>query len=231
MYCINCGVKLADTEKRCPLCGTLVCHPELVRPEAERLYPEGRYPASRVSHRSALIVLSTMFLLPALICLLCDLKLNGELNWAGFVIGALVLCYIIAVLPLWFRKPNPIVFVPCDFAAAGLYLLYIDLVTGGRWFLSFAFPVVGFTGAAVTAVVTLTRCLRRGRLYIFGGAIAAAGAFMPLMEYLLMITFDLPRFLGWSLYPMTVLVLLGGMLIFLAICRPARESMERKLFL
>ena len=116
MYCINCGVKLADTEKRCPLCGTLVCHPELVRPEAERLYPEGRYPASRVSHRSALIVLSTMFLLPALICLLCDLKLNGQLNWAGFVIGALALGYLIVVLPLWFRKPNPIIFVPCDFA-------------------------------------------------------------------------------------------------------------------
>jgi hypothetical protein len=35
----------------------------------------------------------------------------------------------------------------------------------------------------------------------------------------------------WSLYPLTALVLLGGMLIFLAICRPARETMERKFFL
>ena len=29
MYCIKCGVELADTEKQCPLCGTLVYHPEL----------------------------------------------------------------------------------------------------------------------------------------------------------------------------------------------------------
>lgn len=28
MYCIKCGVKLADSEKKCPLCNTIVCHPE-----------------------------------------------------------------------------------------------------------------------------------------------------------------------------------------------------------
>ena len=37
MYCIQCGVKLADTEKQCPLCGTVVFHPDLPRPEAEPL--------------------------------------------------------------------------------------------------------------------------------------------------------------------------------------------------
>jgi hypothetical protein len=32
-------------------------------------------------------------------------------------------------------------------------------------------------------------------------------------------------------YPVTTLVLIGGLLIFLAICRPARETMERKFFI
>ena len=35
-------------------------------------------------------------------------------------------------LPLWFRRPNPVIFVPVDFAAIGLYLLYINFATGGR---------------------------------------------------------------------------------------------------
>jgi len=231
MYCINCGVKLADTEKRCPLCGTIPYHPDLVRPAAERLYPEGRYPSARANHRLALLAFSMVFLMPLLITLLCDLQLNGGITWSGYAIGALLLGYIILLLPRWFRRRNPIIFVPCDFVAAGLYLLYINLATGGNWFLSFAFPVTGFFGLVVTAVLTLTRCLRRGYLYIFGGAAIAVGVFMPVMELLLVLTFDLPRFVAWSLYPMTALVLLGGLLIFLAICRPARESMERKLFL
>lgn len=231
MYCINCGVKLADTEKRCPLCGTVPFHPEMIRPETERLYPNNSYPAPQVSPRGVLGAVSILFLIPLLITLLCDLQMNGAVTWSGFVVGALLAVYVMVVLPFWFRKPNPVIFVPCGFVAAGLYLLYIDLATGGAWFLSFAFPVVGFLGLVVTVIVTLTRYLRRGRLYIFGGAAVALGLFMPLMEFLLNLTFHFERFIGWSVYPLIALVLVGGMLLFLAVCRPARENMERKFFL
>jgi hypothetical protein len=53
---------------------------------------------------------------------------------------------------------------------------------------------------------------------------------MLLMEFLLGITFEKIQFIGWSFYPMVSLVLIGGLLIFLGICRPAREAMERKFF-
>lgn len=231
MYCMRCGVKLADTEKQCPLCGLPVFHPELTREAEEPLYPPQREPNNIVSPVGGRIIVTTAFLLAALITLVCDLQLSKAMTWSGFVVGALIVCYVAAVLPTWFRRPNPVVFVPCDFVVLGLYLLYINLTTGGHWFLSFGFPVVGVVGAIVTALVTLMRYLRRGRLYIFGGAIIALGAFMPLMEYLLCLTFENLRFIGWSWYPLTALVLLGGMLIFLAICRPAREEMERKFFL
>ena len=39
------------------------------------------------------------------------------------VAGALVVSYVVLALPVWFRRPNPVIFVPCDFAAAALYLL------------------------------------------------------------------------------------------------------------
>ena len=231
MYCVNCGVRLADSEKQCPLCGVVAFHPDIDRPEGERLYPQEKYPAPQVNSRAAVIVLSFLFLLPILITLLCDLQISGAVTWSGFVIGALLVSYVMLVLPLWFRKPNPVIFVPCGFAAVGLYVLYIDLVTGGGWFLSFAFPVVGGIGLIVTTVVVLLKYLRGGRLYIFGGAAIALGAFMPLMEFLLVLTFEGIRFRAWSLYPLIALVLLGVMLIVLAIHRPSRETMGRKFFL
>ncbi len=232
MYCVNCGVKLEDTEKKCPLCGTVVFHPALPRPEGERLYPADKYPVQQqMSRGTGLVIITALFLLPLIITLLVDLQINRVVTWSGYVMGALVLGYVVTVLPLWFRKPNPVIFVPVDFAALGVYLLYISLKTQGGWFLSFGFPVVGGLGLIVTAVVTLCRYLRRGRLYVFGGAAIALGAFMPLMEFLVNITFDLPRFFAWSLYPLTVLVLLGGVLIYLAISRSAREMMERKFFI
>lgn len=230
MYCINCGVKLADSEKKCPLCGVVPYHPDIPRPEGRPLYPVNRYPSTEVKPKVAQVVILLLFLLPLVTTLLIDLRINRAVTWSGYVTGALLLTYIVAALPGWFYKPNPVIFVPCDFAAVGLYLLYINLAVNGNWFLSFAFPVTAGIGLIVTAVVTLTRYLRRGRLYIFGGAFMAMGAFMLLLEFLIVITFR-RSFVGWSIYPLTALMLLGGFLIYLAINHTAREMMERKLFI
>ena len=146
-----------------------------------------------------------------------------------YVTGALVMTYVAFALPMWFRKPNPVIFVPCNFVSAGLYLLYINFATQGNWFLCFAFPVLGGLGLITCAVVTLLYYLPKGRLYILGGAFMALGAFMLLIEFLMGITFGL-RFVGWAIYPMVVLVIFGGLLIYLAINDSAREMMERKLF-
>lgn len=233
MYCIKCGVKLVEGSKPCPLCGTLPFHPDIRPEKAEGLYPAGQYPStSQVSSTVVLTVISALlFLLPIFITLQCDLLINARVQWSGYVVGALVCVYVIAVLPLWFRKPNPVIFVPIDFVVVGLYLLYISFATGGHWFLGFAFPVVGFAMVNVTAVVTLIKYVRRGLLYILGGSLIATGLFMPVTEWLVYRTFSRSVFHFWSVYPLTALVILGGLLIFLAICRPARETMERKFFL
>ena len=231
MYCIHCGVKLADSEKRCPLCGTAVYHPDFPRPDGEPLYPAGRKPMPQVRSQAAQIVVTTLFLLPLLITLLVDLRLNRAVTWSGYVAGALIVSYVTMVLPFWFRRPNPVVFVPCDFAVIGLYLLYINQSLDGDWFLSFACPVGAFSGLVITAVVALVKYVCRGYLYIFGGASLLSGLFMPVMELLVNITFHRPTFAAWSVYPLVALVLLGGMLIYLAINKQAREVMERKFFI
>lgn len=231
MYCVQCGVKLADSETVCPLCATVVYHPDVQRQEGKPLYPQDRMPPQPGRSLALQALVTTLFVLSGLIVALCDQQINGSVTWSGFILGGLGVGYVVLALPTWFRRPNPVIFVPCGFAATIVYLLYICLVTGGRWFLGFAFPVAGGIGLIVTATVTLLRYIRRGRLFIAGGAAVALGGFMLLTELLLNHTFAVSHFSGWSIYPLTVLVLTGGFLIFLGICRPAREMMERKFFL
>ena len=66
----------------------------------------------------------------------------------------ILLCYIVTSLPFWFQKPNPVIFVSCDFLAVMVYLFYINYASGGNWFWSFAFPLVG--GIAVVAICVVT---------------------------------------------------------------------------
>ena len=231
MYCINCGVKLSDTEKRCPLCQTTVYHPDIPQQSADPLYPEELGPVLRLTSWAAQFIITAVYLLAMSVCLVCDLQMGVGLTWSGYVIGGLFVSYVIIILPLWFKNPNPVIFLPCDFAVIGLYLLYINIATGGAWFLSFAFPVTGFVALLVTAVVVLRRYVRRGRLYVFGGAILALAAFMPILETLLVITFSGIPFMGWCYYPLMALGLLGGLLLFFAICKPARHAMAQKFFI
>lgn len=231
MYCINCGVKLEDTEKKCPLCGTLPYHPEFHQKSEDSLYPPDRYPTYNMNPLSVMIIIITAFLIPMAVCLLCDLEFSGGIVWSGYVSGALLLAYIIFILPLWFKKPNPVIFLPCDFAAALLYLLYINIQSGGTWFLPFALPVGAVFALIISAVITLVKYLKKGRLYIFGGMFVSLGVFSLLVEFLLNVTFPQMHFIMWSVYPLTAFVLLGLLLIFLAICKPAKESVERKFFI
>ena len=232
MYCIKCGVELADSEKSCPLCQTPVYHPLLTPQNGTPLYPANQNPARKIRPWGWLIVVTAvLFLLPSIVTILIDLQLRGSITWSGYVVGALQMLYVIAVLPTWFHRPNPVIFVPSSFASIGLYLLYINLVTDGRWFLTFAFPVLGGFGLIITTVVTLCRYIQRGRLYIFGGAAITLGLFMPVMELLLNHTFHRPRFVAWSLYPLSALVILGIILLVVALCKPVQESFSKRFFL
>ena len=230
MYCIKCGVKLSEGERACPLCGTEVFHPDFLKGEPVPLYPPHRYPMPLENPRTAQIILTNATLMALLITLVTDVQLSGGITWSGYVAGALIIGYIVLVLPLWFRKPNPVIFIPSSFASVVVYLLYINHVTDGDWFLSLAFPVSVYIGLVITAVAALLKYLKRGALYVLGGAGIALGIWMPLMEFLICVTFDRISFVGWSVYPLIVLGLLGGMLIFLAIHNPSRETMERKFF-
>ena len=232
MYCIKCGVELADSEKSCPLCQTPVFHPLFAERASEPLYPSIQNSPLKLRPWGLLIVVTALlFLLPVIVTILIDLQVRGTVTWSGYVVGALQMLYVMAVLPAWFHRPNPVIFVPCSFVSIGLYLLYISVVTDGRWFLTFAFPVLGALGLIVTTTVTLCRYIHRGRLYIFGGSAITLGLFMPVLEMLLNYTFHRPRFIGWSYYPLSALVILGIILLVVALCKPVRESFSKRFFL
>ena len=231
MYCVKCGVQLANTEKSCPLCGTRVCHPDIKQPDVAPLYPESAEKEKPINRWYIMLIVSILYLLPMSICLVCDLSISGRIEWSGYVVGGMLIFYAAFLLPSWFAHPNPVIFVPCTFGVIALYLLYIDLTMQSNWFFTFGLPVTVTLGLLITALVTLTRYIRKGRLYIYGGFTIAMGGFCVLLEFLLHITFGLPGFGTWSLYPLVTLTLLGLAMIATAIFRPLRDALEKRFFL
>ena len=233
MYCVKCGVELQKGVKTCPLCGLPVYHPDIDESPEPGPYP--RHGGEEAVSRSGLLFLVTFaFAIPLVICLLTDLLMNGAVTWSGYVMGGLLTGYVALCLPLWFRRPNPVVFFPIAMAAALLLTLFICLRTGGRWFLPFAFPVGGAALLLAETVIVLLRYAvggqRHRRLFILGGATIAAGGLCMLIEFLIHVAFG-AAMKWWSLYPLSALLLIGVMLIVIGICRPLRQSLHKKFFI
>jgi hypothetical protein len=122
------------------------------------------------------------------------------------------------------------VFVPLDFAAAMGLLLLINLMTGGKWFLSFVFPCLGGIALLVTAVVTLCRYLKKGLPFVFGGGFIALGCFMMLIEFFGHLTFGGSGF-RWCFYPLGCCCGIGIFLLVVGCSSRLRDWLKRKLFI
>ncbi len=228
MFCVKCGVELADSERSCPLCNTPVYYPDLSE-ITQRTYPKSRKLRERSSGKGINFVIAVGFVLAVAICILCDIDISGSIKWSDYVLGGALLAYVVIFLPLWFRHRSPAIFVPCDFLAIALFLLYINLRLGGDWFISFAMPVTAFIGLIVCSVVILSYYLRMGYLYIYGGASILLSIFFVVMELLLHLSFDISHAMLWSFYPAAAFFILGISLIIIAIVPTFRESL-RKIF-
>ena len=226
MYCVKCGVELADSQRKCPLCSTPVYFPEL-DPSPEKPYPSYVDRKERVNPRGLYFIICFAFIISGVIALICDYNLNGSFDWSGYVVGALLLAYVILLLPLWFVGHHPAIFTPVSFLCIGVYLWYVNFASGGEWFWSLALPVTGIMALIFTAIAVLSHYLRRGYLYIYGGACIALGASAPLIEFLIHLTFDVNHGYVWGLYPAAAFSLIGIMLIIIAIVRPFSESLRR----
>ena len=227
MFCVKCGVELTEGTKICPVCATRVYHPDLPVTDASPTYPRKDFESEEFNRRGILFVLTILCLLIPALSIMFDLSLGGGLTWSGYVAGGVGVIYVCIIMPLWFKRTTPAIFVPAAFAAIMLMLVYVNAKTGGSWFMSFAFPVTGILAIILTTITTLCHYLRRGILYIIGGGMIALGVWTLLIELFLHLTFELPGHVIWSPFPCTALAVFGLMLIVIAIVKPFRESLRR----
>ncbi len=227
MYCVKCGVRLQEGIDVCPLCETPVWNPD--QTERNTGYPD-RYPGAHRESNLPYAVGMTVFCVTAILVILTVcLKLYGRLDWGGYAIGGVGLFYVVAVIPAWFRRPHGEIFLPCDHAAAALFVLYACLKTGGHWFLSFAFPVILGSCLLSTAVVSLLKYTRGGRAFILGGFLLGIGAYTVMIEFFEHLTFGREMF-RWSLYSLAGFGAVGVFLLLAGVIPSLRQTLRKRFF-
>ncbi|MDE5854394.1 MAG: hypothetical protein K2H19_04955, partial [Ruminococcus sp.] len=143
-YCIKCGVKLEDSEKECPLCRTVVYHPD-IQPTNDAVppYPEEHtLLLSQMNKKYKILITSIIIFIPTILTLICDYKINSRFVWSDIVVSSVCFLYCLIFIPLIFPKKDILLYLGFDFSALTLFQWYISYTTGGNWFFPFAFPLI-----------------------------------------------------------------------------------------
>ncbi len=157
-YCVNCGVELDVSAKKCVLCDTPVYNPKQPTEDTPTPYSDKVVLPAKVRRRFSAFLFSMILLLPNIVCLLIDLLVSKEngLHWAHFVNTASLFVWILFVLPFLIQKVRTFVLILVDsLAILGYIYFFYHLFATRDWFLHVALPLVVVLGlfACVTVEV------------------------------------------------------------------------------
>lgn len=229
-YCVNCGVELDSSVKRCPLCRTLVINPN----ESTDIPSVPAYPTQevvtvvrKIRYLSALLI-STILLTALVLCSLCNFIVAGQLNWSLYVIFSVIYAWIFIVPPILISHNRFISSVCIDFIATLIYLPVINgLATPDlQWFFPLSLPIASYIFFSFVIIYILSRSKKRNIFYIISAGLILAGIFCLLAEYLILNFLNKPIEFFWSVP--AVISCFGMALIFPIFSKLSKLSSFKK---
>jgi len=208
-YCVNCGVELGESEKKCPLCDTVVINPkQAFDDEAERPYPSQAQKLDFAENKGVTAGLITaLFALPASICLVCNYVIEARLSWSLYVAAAMALLWLIIVPIYLIRRNREIMAVLITTVSLCGFLRFVEKISPMEgWYLTLALPIVLVVAfcSLIMVIIVLYSSLRKMQiaavafLFIAGGLVAVEITTDVYHSYLAAGAGEFS--LGWSLF-------------------------------
>ena len=155
-YCVNCGVELDATAKKCVLCDTPVYHPnKIVEKDVSTPFSDKPVIPSNVKNKFVALIISYIILIPNIVCIFINLFTSPEKLWFIFVGSSSLLFWVVFVFPFFTKKLHPYIMWAFDTVAVALYtfVFYAQNFGGGKWYFGIALPIIGIVSLAVLCYI------------------------------------------------------------------------------
>lgn len=230
-YCVNCGVELDPSLKKCPLCNTPVINPnELEGISYEPPFPTVKGQVDPVKRKDLFLFTVVVLLATSLSCLALNLFVYSGSLWSLFIIGFCLILFVF-LLPAFIQSKLPIyVSLLFDGIAIGIYLYLITYNTKtNEWFFQLALPITVLLTILAEIFTLLIHTFRfsflSAALYIFAEAAFFCAGLELLIDHFCGRTLSL----SWSAIVLTVCVVIVIALITMLSTRRLRDAVRRRL--
>lgn len=228
-YCVNCGVELHESEKKCPLCDTVVINPNIISQEpAESVFPQEQKLVDIIAERRLWAgIVSIVLAIPASICLLCNFGIEKKLSWSLIVTSALVMVWAFIVPVLLMRKTNYIVLFVTYTVGILFFLAVMCWQVSGDWFLSIAVPIV-LCFMCVVSINTVVMNHNIAKLYAAAVLFITIGALVVAVEIVTDYYLNREIALSWSLIALVPCALLALLYVIVQRKNGLKNSLKKR---
>jgi hypothetical protein len=230
-YCVNCGVELERSLKKCPLCGVPVVNPLMKEEEEEPpVFPQSRDELKKKDRTFWIGFFSIVYLVAIVTCVLCNLLFNPHSPWSAYAVAGILMIWVFTTSPFYFIKFDYRKMTGIDLVGILAGLLIIQAVTGGRnWFLAIALPIVACCFVMLMVFITLAdKKILRG-LGISAALVTAAGILAVLIEVFVdLYTLNIVS-PAWSWFVVAPCLSIAALLILLDRNEKFRQELAKRL--
>lgn len=230
-YCVNCGVELDTSAKKCALCNTPVFNPnELKKMEPVTPFPQEKGQVETVKRKDMGILLTTVVCATAITCgLLNALVFSGTL-WSLAVIGVCVILWVIMIPAVIYTKQPIYVSLLYDGAAIAVYLYMLAYMIGSDgWFWRLGLPIVVLVTVIAELLTVSIRKFPRSFLTVSLYIFTAIAMLCVGLEILIDRFIGDGITLGWSAVVLTICIIVDIAIITLLSRRRLRDAVRRRL--
>lgn len=155
-YCVNCGVELDATAKKCVLCDTPVYHPtKKIEEDATTPFSDIPEIPHNMKKKFVALIVTYILLIPNIVCLFINLFTSPEKLWFIFIGSTSLLFWTVFVFPFLSKKLHPYMMWAFDTVAVALYTFVFQSQNfgGDKWYFNIALPIILIVSACVLAFI------------------------------------------------------------------------------
>lgn len=235
-YCVNCGVELHESEKKCPLCDTVVLNPNTPFDEtAKSAFPRlnnNNLAAQADNKKLTALIITIILAIPVSICLITNYGISKQLTWSMLVLAIMSLLWLV-VTPLFImKKPRATNIILIDLIAVllFLYIVYKYVNPPVNWYLSLAVPITLSAFTMICIVAAVIRSTGGRSLTTLTVFFISLGAFIVALEVITDLYLDDHVNLLWSLIVLAPCALLALLCLILKQKKELKDELERRFY-
>ncbi len=131
-YCVNCGVELDPSAKKCALCSTPVINPNISNQQnEEKPFSDKVLIPKTLQRKFVAYILTVILVIPNIVLLLVNIFFVRKSLWSLYVLSSSVLAWILFIFPFVTKKIRPYVMWALDTFFGMVYSLIIVVLASG----------------------------------------------------------------------------------------------------